>query len=339
MDSEWQCAVAGYLSENANRSIDLRANAFLYFMLKALLSTDRDGLVALIVPFEWVSRPSSRWMRDYISSQNYSVEVYRMPEGVFQSVLTTASLSIIDKSSRESTWRFFKVNKDYEVSPLPTPSGTRRKVLEYSARKENLFAQRGLSPGTQKVFCLTEEERLHSRLKIGKDVVPCVTSLKNLPSNIKMLTKSVFQRYFVANAERCWLIRSDKVAVSTQLMAYLESVDSKLIDTSTCNNREIWHRYKIPQTPKLLFSTGFVNHGPQVVENQYSAIAVGAVGGIYGDSSIAFRTLAREVRRFDFESCIVNHSGQLRKIEINQMNSIFLCCSVCHLAKESSIKH
>ena len=90
MDSEWQCAVAGYLSENANRSIDLRANAFLYFMLKALLSTDRDGLVALIVPFEWVSRPSSRWMRDYISSQNYSVEVYRMPEGVFQSVLTTA---------------------------------------------------------------------------------------------------------------------------------------------------------------------------------------------------------------------------------------------------------
>ncbi len=322
MDSEWQRAVAAYLSKHTGDSIDLRANAFLYFMLKALLSTSGSGLVALIVPFEWVSRPSSRWVREYISNQGFSVEVYRLPEGVFPSVLTTASLTIVDKTSRESVWQYFAVDKDYEVVPMSSPSGTCREVIEYSRRSDTLYAQRGLSPGGQKIFCLTEEERLHNRLRIGRDVVPCVTSLKQLPSDVKMLTKKAFDNHFVSNAARCWLIRSDKLTVSDQLMAYLNSVDSDAIDNSTCNGRETWYQFKLPDTSQLLFSTGFVSQGPQVVENQVSAIAVGAVGGIFGDSSTAFRRLAAEIRDYDFESGIVNHSGQLRKIEINQMNSV-----------------
>ena len=322
MDSTWQQSVASYLSELLGTPIDLRANAFMYFMAKALLSASENGLVALIVPYEWVSRPSTKWIRDYILENRWSVDVYRLPEGVFPRVLTTSCLTIIDKSIKDSRFRYFEVDHAFNAKPTPHPSGTTSRVLEYTHRNAALYAQRGLSPGTQKVFCLTEEERIYNNLKVGRDVSRCVTSLKNLPPDWKVLSEKRFWRYFVEHGARCWLIRSDKEKLSSALQRYLETVDSLLRDTSTCRNREVWYRFPLPEPPALLFSTGFVKHGPLVLENPLGVIHVGGVAGIYGERTISFRKIASELRKYNFERRVVNHSNILKKLEINQMNTV-----------------
>lgn len=322
MEPEWQRTVADKLSGAVDRTIDLRANAFLYFMLKSLLSTKADGMVALIVPFEWVSRPSAAWLREYIQEQNWSVRVYRLPEGTFPRVLTTASLTIIDKALKNGSWEYFSVDQDFQISSIANPSGTRNKVLKYTDRNARVYAQRGLSPGTQKVFCLTEEQRIHNKLRIGVDVVPCVTSLRALPEDVKILTKSAFDRFFVSAGARCWLIRSDKEKLSDRLTKYLNNVNSDLKNTSTCNSRKIWHRYSYPGISRLLFSSGFVDFGPQFLENQVQAVAVGGVGGIFFHDNLPIRRIVDKLRKYDFESRVVNHSGDLKKIEINQLNTV-----------------
>ena len=45
------------------------ANAWQYFFLNGLACLKSDGLAALVVPFEWVSRPSARTLRAYVRDQ------------------------------------------------------------------------------------------------------------------------------------------------------------------------------------------------------------------------------------------------------------------------------
>ena len=321
MDTEWQRRVASSISELIKEPVDLRANAFLYFMAKALYSVQDDGLVAVIVPFEWVTRPSAKWIRNYIDKHNWEVRVYRLPEGIFPRVLTTASLTLIDKSTVTTAWKFFDVDEHFTIKQVSSPTKTEHTPLEYSERDRSLYAQRGLSPGTQKVFCLTEEERLHYGLKVGRDVCPCITSLRELPNKYKILSSDRFWDHYVSQNARCWLIRSDREFLSNSLQGYLDSVPQSLRDTSTCRNRKIWYKYKFPDPPRLLFSTGFVTHGPQVLENPIQAINLGGVGGIYGEQKLPYRTIANHIRRISFEDRIVHHSNSLKKVEINQMNT------------------
>ncbi len=323
MDSEWQENIASHLSRDLGNKIDLRANAFLYFMFKGLISTHEKGLVAHIVPFEWVTRPSSEWLRKYIKNNKWSVNVYRLPEGIFSRVLTTSSLTIIDKSKKTGTWKYFNVNSELSITEMEQPSGTKNKVLKYTRRVENIYSQRGLSPGGQKIFCLTEEERLHNRLRIGADVVPCLSSMKSLCDNVKVLTEAAFKKYYINEGQRCWLIRSDK-KLSSRLNTYLGSVDKELRDNWTCSNRSIWYEYKFPKISQLLFSSGFVKHGPQVIENKICAVGVGSISNIFINKNGACRYIANNLREYDFESRIVNQSRQLKKVEMNQMNTVLI---------------
>lgn len=321
MNNAWQEHVAIRLGKRANLRIDKRSNAYLYFMLQALLSVRDNGLVALLVPFEWVSRPSSSWLRGYIDSQGWSVEVYRLPDQTFPRVLTTASLSLISKTSgQESTWKFYRVDDNLDANQVANPSGTNEKVLDYSMRSDEIFAQRGLSPGTQRIFCLTEEGRLHARLSVGKDVTPCITSLRNLPRKFKVLGQKAFEKHYVDFGARCWLIRSDKTP-GKRLMSFLEGIPPEERNTSTCNNREKWYKFQTPVTPDILYSLGFIEHGPHIVENQVGAVNVGAVGGIHCNRHSKRRT-ASLLRAFKFEDKLVGHSGVLKKVEINQMNAV-----------------
>jgi len=322
MDQDWQRSVADTISALIGAPVDLRANAFLYFMAKALASTRNDGLVALVVPFEWVARPSAEWIRRFINQNGWSVRVYRLPEGIFPRVLTTASLSIIDKSKKNGQWCYYDVAEDFSVRKVNRPTGTEHETLAYSPRSNSLYAQRGLSPGSQKVFCLTEEERLHHGLKVGRDVCPCVTSLRTLPSHFKVLSNDRFWEYYVSQNARCWLIRSDRDSLSEALQAYLDSVKPEERNTATCQNRPVWYRYKRPEPARLLFSTGFVKHGPQILENSAGAVHLGGVGGIYGDEELPYRKIAGQLRSIDFENRIIHHAKSLRKLEINQMNTV-----------------
>ncbi len=321
IDDAWRHAIVRRLESVSDIQVDLRANAFLYFLLKAIQVTRDDGLVALVVPFEWVTRPSSKWLRDYIEENKWGVSVYRLPEKLFPRVLTTSALTIIDKRKKNGAWNYFQVDESYHTKETKNPTGGYSNVLQYSSRLKDIFAQRGLSPGTQEVFCLTEGERVHNGLHLRSDVTPCLTSMKSLPKEVKVLTRRNFERYFVDTGEKCWLIRSDR-ELSTRLKDYLAGVKKERIQTSTCQIRDTWYQYKIPPTPNLLYSTGFTCFGPHIVENAVKAIAVGSVGGVHISSKLPYRNIAQKLRKYNFESRVVNHSGLLKKLEINQLNTI-----------------
>ena len=139
-----------------------------------------DGLCALVIPYEWVSRPSARALRGFIEEQRWGVNVYRLVDTTFDSVLTTSSITIVDKAKRSGLWSYFEETADGDYLPLPSPSGSRAGVINYVKRSDipegAPRAVRGLSPGTQRVLTLTEGERVRSGLTIGRDVVPCVTT-------------------------------------------------------------------------------------------------------------------------------------------------------------------
>lgn len=321
MDGMWRDVITQQLSEVSGIKIDRRSNAYLYFMLKALISTKKDGVVALIVPFEWVSRPSAAWLQDYISGNGWSVNSYKLPDSTFPRVLTTSSLTIINKKTNASKWSYYFVNDDFSIRRIKHPSESYCKVLSYSQRHDDLFANRGLSPGTQKIFCLTEFDRLHNRLKIGRDVTPCVTSMRQLPSSVKILTKNTFEKFYVRSGARCWLIRSDK-SLSLELQIYLDGIPEDKHDTSTCNNRDLWYKYNYPDTPQLLISTGFVAKAPQILENKIKAKAVGAIAGVFIVKPLPMRNIANYLRNYNFKDKLVKHAGKLNKIEINQLNTV-----------------
>lgn len=318
----WRETVAPKLALRTGVGISGLANAWQYFMFLALVSTKRDGLVAQIVPYEWVSRSSAKSLRDYIKANNWSVDVYRMPDTVFGRVLTTASFTVIDKAG-DGRWSYH----DYDVASdnfrkSKTASLSTHKVVEYrrdSGRK--VAVKRGLSPGTQKVFVLTEGERMRYGLEVGRDVVPAVTTLRHLDRTVLTLTDAAFRRNFVEAGMRCWLIRSD-VEPSRDLKLYIDSIPLKNRSTSTCLNREIWWKFVMPQIPKGLVSMGFRAATPKCLLNEVGAHAVGGVAGLHCTSIAQAERALKAVRTFNFHGRMIPYSTGLLKLEVNQLNAV-----------------
>jgi hypothetical protein len=314
----WRQTAAKVIAERTGVRISGLANAWQYFFLLSLASTAEDGLVALVVPYEWVSRPSSRVMREYIQKAGWDVYAYRLHDTTFSDVLTTSSITIIDKRGT-GVWKFFQQTPSGTFEPLISPSG-KRSVLEYSRVKGAISVKRGLSPGTQIYLTLTEVERLDARLKVGRDVVPCVTSLKWTAAKALSFTRARFERDYVAAGHKCWLIRTDRFP-SNALMTYLDSVPVEGRQTSTCNSREVWWAFTMPQVPRALLATGYTVR-PKVVVNDVGAIAVGSVCGIYGASKREISQVVRKLREVDYDDRVVSHSHGLRKLEISQINAL-----------------
>jgi len=321
----WRQRAARILSRRAGIVISGLANAWQYFFLLSLVSVKDNGICALVIPYEWVSRPSAKTLRDYILAKHWNVSVYRLIDTTFASVLTTSSITIVDKSGRDGLWQYFEERADGSFVQLRSPSGAARGVVRYAKRsdtsKDKPRAVRGLSPGTQKILTLTEGERVRSGLSIGRDVVPCVTTLRHLPSEIQTLSSKVFAQFYREPGRKCWLIRTDRKP-SRQLQAYLKSVPSSDYQTSTCLERDNWWEFKMPPIPKMLMAQCFRGPFPKVLKNTFEARAVGGVTNIFNVNQTQMSRLIAGLDGIDLRKRIVAHSNGLRKVEINQLNSL-----------------
>ena len=224
--------------------------------------------MALVVPFEWVSRPAAHSLREYIRKNSWTTTVYRLRDRTFGNVLTTSSITIIDKRGTAGTWTYFNEITPGSYRPLKSPSGAKAGFVAYSKRIDSsmggMYARRGLSPGTQKVLTLTEGKRVHFGLRIGSDVVACVTSLRHIDLTQTVLSNEVFERQYRLAGRKCWLIRTDRKP-SMRLQGYLSSVDPADYQTATCLGREDWWRFTMPHTPAILVASGFRGSRPKAL--------------------------------------------------------------------------
>ena len=320
IESSWKEKTVDRLNRELEVQLNKHCNLYIYFFCLGLLKTHERGLLALVIPYEWVSRPSAKPLRDYIQSKRWGVAVYRFRMPIFEGVMTTASVTIVDKGRRDGVWSYHEITPDYHVVKRNGVVESCDGVLEY-AERGSIWALRGLSPGSQKVFTLTDGERIHYGLS-KDDVVPCVTTLRNVPRGLRTLSEAAFQRHFVEAGEKCWLIRSHEDHRSSALDAYLEAVPEKERQNYTCLNQTPWFNYLPHPKPRILFSSGFTEFGPKILVNSVGARAVGSVFGIHSNERLPLRRLQHYLLHFDFEKSVVAHSKKLKKVEVNQLNGL-----------------
>jgi hypothetical protein len=324
LPSGWRELAATVILQRIGVRVSGLANAWQYFMFLALANTKADGLVALVVPYEWVSRPSARSLRDYVRQNGWDVDCYRLRDGTFDHVLTTCSIAIIDKRRTTSKWSYFEENEEGDFTKLRSLSGARRALdyrPNYGAEITSPRVKRGLSPGTQRWLVLTEAARARHGLRVGRDVVACVTSLRVLKVKATTLTESLFRTEYRDAGVRCWLVRTDREP-SRELRDYLDTVPPGEYDNWTCNGRDEWWRFGMPGVPAALIASGFRGKTPKMVCNGVGAIAVGGVTGLHGVSGADARRLVARLRRVDLGSKVVAHSNGLRKVEIGQLQAL-----------------
>ena len=167
IERSWKDRTVVRLKRELGVSLNKHCNLYIYFFCLALLKAREDGVVALIIPYEWVSRPSAKALREYIRQQRWNVSVYRFQKPIFDGVMTTASVSIVDKARRDDIWAYHDITPDQAVVNRPGVTDSKSGVLEYAQRGQ-VWALRGLSPGSQKVFTLTEGERVRAGLRRGR---------------------------------------------------------------------------------------------------------------------------------------------------------------------------
>jgi hypothetical protein len=316
----WMLSVAERFKKTLSVDVNRQANLFVYFLLLGIDITHANGLVAMLTPHEWVARPSSRPLRALIAKNKWEVSLYRFKSRVFDEVMTTTALSVIDKSKNTGKWNYFEIDDQFSVEKKRLASGSRYKVLNYEKRSKTSWALRGLSPGTQKVFTLTERERIHHGLS-RNDVVPCVTTLRSLTKEVPTLNKTVFNKFFRDSGEKCWLIKSYKKKPSQRLLCYLKTIPKESYNTATCLLREPWYCFKPFPEADVLVASGFTHFGPKVVRNTIRAHHVGSVYGVFAPKKDHNR-LVKTLKEYNFEKRVIAHSGKLKKIEIRQLNGV-----------------
>lgn len=320
VESPWKEETVAQINRALAVSLDKHCNLYLYFLCLGLLKTGDTGLVALVIPFEWVSRPSAAAVRDYIQARGWRVSVYRFQKPIFSGVMTTASVTIIDKGYTDGKWSYFDITHDMKVVPRPAAAKSKRGVFKYAKRGE-AWGLRGLSPGSQKVFTLTETERLKHGLT-KRDVLPCVTTLRNVPRRLRLLSRKSFKTYFVDAGARCWLIKSCAKRRSGRLDSYLKSVKVSARSTYTCRNQSPWYNYLPHPVPQMLFGSGFTAFGPKVLINSIGAHAVGSVWGIHSKLQLPLRRAQEYLLGVNFEDRVVAHAKTLKKVEVKQLNAV-----------------
>jgi Eco57I restriction-modification methylase len=320
IQTSWKKQTVARLAGELGISLNEKCNLFIYFFFLALLKSRENGLVALVIPYEWVSRPSAKALREFIQRQRWNVSVYRFQMPIFNGVMTTASVSIVDKALHDDRWKYFDITPAYQVVERQGAADSRYGVLAYATRGR-IWALRGLSPGSQGIFTLTEGERIRNGLK-RRDVVPCVTSLRNIPRLLRTLSWAAFQKHFVHAGEKCWLIRSYESMRSSTLNAYLDHIPKEARQNYTCQNQNPWFNFRPHPVPRMLFSSGFTKFGPKILANRVGARAVGSILGIHGGRKISLRRLQGYLLRINFEKRVIAHAGKLKKVEVKQLNAV-----------------
>lgn len=322
LSADWVERAEKRLTKIEGYVADGRANAYIYFMWLGLDAISADGLAAFIVPYEWVSRPASQRLREYIERKGWSVDVFHLSDAGFERVLTTACLTIIDKSTDKCVWRLFDLpGLAADAKPLKHVTRTNQSRLPYEKAKQGARANRGLSPGDQDFFVLTESKRLHFRLVPGRDVVPAVTTFRHLDVDHCSLTEAFFRAQFVNAGRRCWLLNTN-ADPSDALKVYLETATEALRSNYTCANRTIWWKFTMPESADILYASGFKGQAPKLFQNDYGVIHVGGVHGIYCDRKRDVRPLLKKLRDMTMSKNVVPLANGFMKIEVNQMNAV-----------------
>lgn len=319
LGDEWRAHISDWIHARTGVRPSGWSNAYLYFIWLGLIATVQDGLVVYLVPFDWVSRPAAKSLRDYIASNGWKLDIFRFDDEPFETVLTTACIVVIDKRSANGTMTYYRISAEHQIAQISSPTLTEYQPLAYKCAMAAVFARRGLSPGDQKVFLLKEADRVRHRLRIGRDVVPAVSTLRRIDCSEPVLTNAFFEKHFVASGERCWLINTAN-RPSIVLRRYLQQNAHICQNNSTCAKRLDWWRFTMPPPPQILYSSGFRGQTLKALRNELNAIAVGSVCGIYTATPELADIVFSRVRNFDFGAQVVALSKGFTKVEVNQMN-------------------
>ncbi len=322
INSNWKEKARKLVKQETGFTVNKLANLFIYFLWFSLIRSISDGIIAVIVPYEWVSRPSCKSLREFITQNHWRVDVYRFKDekAIFPEVLTTSSITVIDKSVTDGKWNYYDIDEELKVNDRNGITGTGKIVLPYEDGG-NIYAKRGFSPGSQKVFTLTEQERITHQIEYD-EIVPCVTSFREFPADINVLGKRAFRKHFVDAGKKCWLLKTEE-KLNDRILKYFEQVPDKEKKNYTCREREIWYAYKNQEAPKVLYSSGFVKFGPKIAINKIGAVPLGSVHGIHTrNGSAGLKELVGYLRGFDYESKVVRHAKTLIKVEVRQMNAV-----------------
>lgn len=321
LGDEWRGHISRWIKSRTGVRPSGWSNAYLYFFWLALIASANDGLVVYLVPFDWVTRPAARSLREYIAGHGWKLDIYRFDQEPFETVLTTACVVVVDKRVQAAEASYFRIAPDNSISVLQSPTLSEHQPLAYKRSIASAYARRGLSPGDQTVFMLTETERVANGLVIGRDVVRAVSTFRRVECDQVGLTDAFFKKNFVDAGERCWLINS-ACRPSAALDSYLQANGHRCKDNSTCSQRDTWWQFEMPEAPRVLYSSGFRGPAPKSMINQIEAIAVGAVCGIYASSDAAARRIYDHIQNLDFATQVVAMSKGFTKVEINQMNGV-----------------
>lgn len=80
----------------------------------------------------------------------------------------------------------------------------------------------------------------------------------------------------------------------------------------------------MPPKPELLVAMSFRGRFPKIVTNTIGARAVGSVYGIYNVTVAQTERLTAYFNDIDIRDRVVAHSNGLRKIEVNQLNTLLI---------------
>lgn len=322
LEEDWLERADRRLKELMPYQADGRSNAYVYFMWLALASVGADGLVALVIPFEWVSRPASAKLRAFIMKQGWDVDVFHIRNAAFERVLTTACVAVIDKrAALGGKWRFFDVDDADVITPMKEVTGSSHKQLAYRNAAGQTRAIRGLSPGGKEIFVLTEAERIHFRLQHPCDVVPAVSSFRHLEPSQVTLTEALFRKHYVHTGQRCWLLNVDG-HISLALKAYLDQVPKEARSNYTCSSRKLWWKFVMPKVADILYSSGFKAARPKMFRNVLGAIHVGGIHGIHCERAGDAPAIMAELQKIDLSKKVVSLARGFLKVEVRQMNTV-----------------
>lgn len=257
-------------------------------------------------------------------AKGWRVDVYHLEDARFERVLTTACILVVDKAAPagEGGLHLHEIGMALDSSRRRTHlTGTEHTRLSYERASTGTRALRGLSPGSQDFFVLTEELRLRYRLQRGRDVVPAITSFRHLRTQQRALTETLFREEYVNSGRRCWLI-SPESAPTPALESYLATASKEVMGNYTCTNRQTWWRAKVPAPAQILYSSGFKSVTPKMFKNVVGAVHVGAIHGIYCELKKSADALLTQLLATDFSQRVVPLSRGFLKIEVNQMNAV-----------------
>ncbi len=326
LDSAWRFRATELVSKETGIRVHGLANLYIYFMWLATLRTKPDGVVGLVVPYEWISRPTGRHLRDYLRRNGWHIQVYHIVDNsrVFAGVKTTACITIIDKreNSVDGSIELFEIGRGIRSGSLSGPAPRERAPFPYVAGRGVVYPNRGFSPGSQGLFCMTEKERLNFGVK-RSELLACVTTLRHLPRETGFMDSETFESSYVEGGRKCWLLVTAREELPEGVRRWLTKGPRTVKTNSTCSKRKVWYRYESPPVPRVLYAAGFSGKRPKMLLNLRQVRNVGSVHGIFGPSPLPKEVeLLEYLRRRDFTAGIVPHSDGLMKIEVSQMNGI-----------------